>query len=242
MATTLGLDLGPNSIGWALLDESHILGTGVRIFPEGLDAFDTGKESSRNEQRQIARGMRRQTKRRNQRKRLLREALIQAKLWPVDPKTQNELYELDPYALRSKAATEKVSEYELGRICLHIAQRRGFLSNRKKDRDDKEVKGMLAKMNKLEADIKKSDCKTLGQFLYLKCESFDHAQHSEAICPRTLLLLNHLNNLPKRLNPATRKTMKPTPLEPIGEAGLTIYPITKNSNAIKMALILPMLF
>ena len=30
---TLGLDLGPNSIGWALLDEAggQLLGTGVRV-------------------------------------------------------------------------------------------------------------------------------------------------------------------------------------------------------------------
>ncbi|HAI13476.1 MAG: type II CRISPR RNA-guided endonuclease Cas9 [Phycisphaerae bacterium] len=179
MATTLGLDLGPNSIGWALLDETHILGTGVRIFPEGMDKFDTGRDESRNEQRQIARGMRRQTKRRNQRKRLLREALIQAKLWPTDPKTQNELYELDPYELRSKAASEKVSAFELGRICLHLGQRRGFLSNRKKDREDSEVKGMLAEINKLEADIEKASCKTLGQLLYLKCINFDHAKRVE---------------------------------------------------------------
>ena len=43
---TLGLDLGPNSIGWALIDEEacKITAAGVRIFPEGVDNFDTKKE------------------------------------------------------------------------------------------------------------------------------------------------------------------------------------------------------
>jgi CRISPR-associated protein Cas1 len=46
--TVLGLDLGPNSIGWALVlddqeNESRLVDTGVRVFTEGLDKFDTGK-------------------------------------------------------------------------------------------------------------------------------------------------------------------------------------------------------
>ena len=38
MSKILGLDLGPNSIGWALIDEkaSSIISTGVRIFPGEL--------------------------------------------------------------------------------------------------------------------------------------------------------------------------------------------------------------
>src|SRR5437868_9434198 len=53
----LGLDLGPHSIGWALVDDelehpeqSKLVGLGVRVFPEGVDNFDTAKEVSRNEQ------------------------------------------------------------------------------------------------------------------------------------------------------------------------------------------------
>lgn len=79
----LGLDLGPNSIGWALINddpnnpaESKIVNLGVRVFPEGVDAFDTSKEVSRSEQRRIARGMRRQQRRRANRRRNLKQALI----------------------------------------------------------------------------------------------------------------------------------------------------------------------
>ena len=53
----LGLDLGPNSIGWALVDvQGHrIAASGARVFPEGVDAFDTAKEKSRTQERRVKR-------------------------------------------------------------------------------------------------------------------------------------------------------------------------------------------
>lgn len=36
MKKILGLDLGTNSIGWALIENNNILGMGSRIFPEGV--------------------------------------------------------------------------------------------------------------------------------------------------------------------------------------------------------------
>src|SRR5690606_34374759 len=45
---------------------------------------------------------------------------------------------INPYYYRDKASREKVSKYELGRALYHIAQRRGFLSNRL-DQSDKGV-------------------------------------------------------------------------------------------------------
>ena len=169
----LGLDLGPNSIGWALIEddidhpaESKIVDLGVRVFPEGVDAFDTGKESSRNEERRVARGMRRQQLRRVRRRRYLRNALIEAKLWPAGSVAQAELYKLDPYLLRARALTEKLLPHEIGRVLLHLSQRRGFLSNRKKDRDDKkEVTGMLAEINENDQERQEGGFKTIGEWL-----------------------------------------------------------------------------
>ena len=39
MAKILGLDLGTNSIGWALIEDNQnkILGLGTRIFPMGVE-------------------------------------------------------------------------------------------------------------------------------------------------------------------------------------------------------------
>jgi len=166
----LGLDLGPNSIGWSLVDESNhkIVGSGVRIFPEGVDNFDTGKgkEESRNETRRVARSMRRQIARRAQRKWRLRKALIDVGLFPSNPDEQATLYrDEDPYQLRAKAISEKITPYQFGRVLLHLNQRRGFKSNRKTDTKDKEVKGLLAEISVLEGQIKDSGNKTLGQYL-----------------------------------------------------------------------------
>ena len=45
MKTILGLDLGTNSIGWALIDKEkqQILGMGSRIIPMGTDKQDYEK-------------------------------------------------------------------------------------------------------------------------------------------------------------------------------------------------------
>ena len=52
MAKILGLDLGTNSIGWALIDDvqNKILGIGSRIFPMGVENLGEGegREMSKN--------------------------------------------------------------------------------------------------------------------------------------------------------------------------------------------------
>ena len=179
---TLGLDLGPNSIGWALIDEEaeEIIGLGVRVFQEGVANFDTGKEVSRNEERRTMRGMRRQVRRRARRRRQLRDALAQAGLFPSNSGQQVELCQLDPYQLRADALSRKLTPHELGRVFFHLAQRRGFLSNAKHDRGDKEVKGILEEMGQLALDIESAGCQTLGEFLHRKRASFDHRQRKAA--------------------------------------------------------------
>ena len=59
---TIGLDVGSNSLGWAIIAEDSyaILGMGVRIFPEGVDRDKQGTEIPKNQARRQARGMRRQ--------------------------------------------------------------------------------------------------------------------------------------------------------------------------------------
>ncbi len=56
---TLGLDIGANSVGWALLetgDGASVIDAGVRIFQEGVVNKDQGdREKSRNVERREAR-------------------------------------------------------------------------------------------------------------------------------------------------------------------------------------------
>ncbi len=111
----LGLDLGPNSIGWALINddpvkptESKLINLGVRVFPERVDNFDTSKKLSRNEDRRIARGMRRQIRRRARRRQLLKQALIDLQLWPNSSNDETKLYETCPYELRAAALSRRL--------------------------------------------------------------------------------------------------------------------------------------
>jgi CRISPR-associated endonuclease Csn1 len=173
---TLGLDLGSNSIGWALVNEEQgkLLAAGVRVFPEGVDRDQQGGEQSKNEQRRIARGMRRQIARRARRKQLLRKALVEAGLLPELALLPRETPErvaweteqfqrASPYNLRRRALTERLDPHEIGRVLLHLNQRRGFLSNRKSDKArKKETQGMLKEISDLANEM---GDKTLGQHL-----------------------------------------------------------------------------
>ena len=59
----------------------------------------------------------------------------------------------DPYHLRKEALDRRLGNHELGRVLLHLVQRRGFLSNRKTllDRemlDDPDVQAILSELEK----------------------------------------------------------------------------------------------
>jgi CRISPR-associated endonuclease Csn1 len=190
---TLGLDLGPNSIGWALVEDNdnvsgRIIACGVRVFPEGVDAFDTAKESSRNEQRRTARMMRRQIRRRARRRKIVTAALIEAGLLPANDVERAKVLELDPYPLRARAVSERLEPFDIGRILYHLNQRRGFLSLKKvsKEKVEKELKAIEKKREKaaekgetptdeqddskmlaaIEMLQQRMDGRTLGQYLH----------------------------------------------------------------------------
>ncbi len=168
MASVLGLDLGSNSVGWALIDEADgkLIAMGSRVFPEGVAFFDTAKERPKAQDRRIARGMRRQIARRSRRKAVLRRALVECGMLPSEREQQRELDSLDPYDLRRRAVEEKLSPHEIGRLLIHLNQRRGFLSNRKADRGRAdENKGMLAEISEL---AEKMGGQTLGQYFAAK--------------------------------------------------------------------------
>ncbi|HUW83140.1 MAG TPA: type II CRISPR RNA-guided endonuclease Cas9 [Phycisphaerae bacterium] len=173
---TLGLDIGTNSLGWALVDErgSRIVAAGVRVFPEGVDRDTQGGEKSKSAARRTARGMRRQLARRRRRRRHLREVLIQAALLPSRAVELGTLLSLNPYQLRRRGLDTPLEPYHFGRVLLHLNARRGFLSNRKTDRTRRtEVKGMLAEINDLAKEISASGSRTLGEYLARLDKRFD---------------------------------------------------------------------
>lgn len=130
----LGLDLGSNSIGWALINENtqEIIDMGVRIFQEGVDNYGQGgKEVSKNEARRAARGARRLKFRRKLRKTRLKSILTSIagyNFWPESPEAYELFRTLNPYQLREKGTSEKLEPLELSRIWLQMAHRRGYRS------------------------------------------------------------------------------------------------------------------
>ncbi|MHB1158353.1 MAG: type II CRISPR RNA-guided endonuclease Cas9 [Phycisphaerales bacterium] len=167
MKISLGLDVGSTSIGWALIDEEghRIMALGSRIFPEGVDRDQQGGEQSKSQARRTARGMRRLLRRRAKRKQRLRDLLTSIGLLPADAGELHRLLDENPYALRRRALDEALALHELGRIILHLNQRRGFRSSRKTDKGAADHKGMLREMDDLAKAISDAGCRTLGEYL-----------------------------------------------------------------------------
>lgn len=185
MAKVLGLDLGTNSIGWAVVEDEQnmILGMGSRIFPMGVENLGEGdNEISKNASRTDSRGKRRQFFRKRLRKKILLELLSEYKMCPLNKndfeewkKTRRfpeeklaDWFALNPYQLRFKGLNEEISLQELGRIFYHFIQRRGFLSNsRKGGSDDGAIFKGKPKEGKIGINetLEQIQDKTLGEYL-----------------------------------------------------------------------------
>jgi CRISPR-associated endonuclease Csn1 len=171
MNTTLALDIGTSSIGFALIDFDafRILWIGVYIFPEGIKR-DKGKESkdSKNAERRTYRQARKLIWRRQARKELLLKLLQTLNYCPTDEKELLAWQVLDPYKLRKDGLDKALTPHEFGRALYHLNQRRGFKSNRKSDGGENEKKtGMVdAAIGELGQAIHTGNFRTLGEYLY----------------------------------------------------------------------------
>lgn len=163
---TLGLDIGSNSIGWALMDTGErpaIVDMGVRVFPEGVDKDTKGLEKSKNATRREARGARRTHQRRNLRKQQLLSELRSNGLLPNDDSQLISLFHTNPYELRKKGLDKKLEPYEFGRVLYHLSQRRGFKSNRKSGKA-KEDGVVIKGANALQMEMDNKKCRTIGEY------------------------------------------------------------------------------
>ncbi|GHV14556.1 CRISPR-associated endonuclease Cas9 [Fibrobacterales bacterium] len=143
MKKILGLDLGTNSIGWAVVDEaesaaekSSIVKLGVRVNPLTVDEksnFEKGKSITTNADRTLKRSMRRNLQRYKLRRKNLIEILKDAH-FIADESILSEngnRTTFETYRLRARAATEKISLEEFARVLLMINKKRGYKSSRK---------------------------------------------------------------------------------------------------------------
>lgn len=192
----LGLDIGVQSIGWALigLDDGDrpfaLRRTGVRCFDSGVGSetqIQLGNDESTNAKRRQARQQRRQLFRRAQRQRRVFRILQRAGLLPGSSAAAVDRHELLqrldaelatqfgvpgdrvadhvlPYRLRARALGEALPPFALGRAIYHLAQRRGFLSNKKAQGDDKEEGEVKQAISKLHAEIERTGARTVGEY------------------------------------------------------------------------------
>lgn len=173
MKKILGLDLGTNSIGWAVVNEkeydgeqSSIVKLGVRVNPLTVDEqrnFETGKPITTNAERTLKRSMRRNLQRYKLRRDNLLEILRENGFISDDTllAENGNMSTFGTYRLRAKAATEEISLEELARVLLMINKKRGYKSSRKinADEDGKIIDGMEVAKQLYDEDM------TPGQFV-----------------------------------------------------------------------------
>jgi CRISPR-associated endonuclease Csn1 len=170
MRIIYGLDLGVASIGWSVITisdegEYSIKGLGSRIIPyndKESDEFGKGTGESINQQRATNRTARKGLDRYQLRRKFLNHLLKEKEMLPDS--AQMNLSAIDLYHLRSKAASEKVFLKELGRIWLHLNQRRGYKHGAEEKSTEKKERDWVAAINNRYSAIKGKQ--TIGQFFY----------------------------------------------------------------------------
>jgi len=190
----LGLDLGSNSVGWALLEQNgseitRIIDLGSRIF---IKAVEEKVPTPKNVKRRDMRLGRRVLQRRSRRKQRMLNYLVSLNLLPkeLQDHTQPEIILNglgDPYELRTKGLEKQLLPHEFGRVLLHFVARRGFLSTKKqvagdlvddpdtvafltelddKPTSDKEEGAFKADISEVRNAINEAGARSLGEYLY----------------------------------------------------------------------------
>lgn len=182
-----------------------ISAAGVRIFEAGVEGdIEQGRDASRAVVRRQARQPRRMQWRRQRRKQKLFILLQQLGLLPESAENDSVarkqlLDELDaqltekhvphddhdarqklPYFLRDRAASRALPPHELGRALYHLAQRRGYQSNRKGQSKDEETGVVLSSIGEMDKKLKQAKA-PLGAYFNRKVKP-----HEERIRRRWL--------------------------------------------------------
>ena len=183
MKKILGLDLGTNSIGWAVVNTdnngtpTHIEGMGSRIIPMGRDKIDyeKGVTITKNADRRTKRSARRMGKRYKMRRNKLLYILAKLNMLPEQiqfktdfpeatkiqdlellpiQKNTMQLDSLQHYELREKALHQRITLQELGKIFYQYNRLRGY-SGGGDDDDSKKEKAEDEDNKKYEVRVQK---------------------------------------------------------------------------------------
>ena len=166
----LGLDLGTNSIGWALISTEdnqpqEILGMGCRIIPLTTDEsnqFSKGQAISKNADRTIRRTARKGYDRYQMRRAQLTLFLREHEMLP-DRMDENIV---TLWKMRADAATPgcQLSLKQIGRVLYHLNQKRGYKHAKADHSNDKQTQ-YVASVNQRYSDLCKRN-QTIGQYFY----------------------------------------------------------------------------
>ncbi|MDC3424713.1 type II CRISPR RNA-guided endonuclease Cas9 [Aquibacillus sp. 3ASR75-11] len=145
----IGLDIGTNSVGWGIIELERngnnnyktvgIIDSNVRMFDKA-EIPKTG--ASLAEPRRLARSSRRRLHRHSDRKREIRKLLVQFDV--LNEMELEQLYPLkrrsiDIWDIRLEGLDRLLSRHEWARLLIHLAQKRGFKSNRKSEEKEAET-------------------------------------------------------------------------------------------------------
>lgn len=187
MKKILGLDLGSSSVGWAVVTEnnsqSNIEAIGCRIIPispDDADEFSKGNAISKNASRTQKRTQRKGYDRYQQRREMLRKFLREHDMLPVESYDKLQLW-----GLRARAVDERLTLAEIGRVLLHINQKRGYKATKADyDLDSDKKQGDYVKMvmgrhkNLTEQNI------TIGQLFFEKLSLDPAYRTKDQVFPR----------------------------------------------------------
>lgn len=165
----LGIDLGSNSLGWAVLRldaedrPDYLVRIGTRIFSDGRKPKDGASLAV---DRRMARQQRRRRDRFLRRKARLLELLRSLGLFPAPGEVSQALKNRNPYELRARGLSAPLSAYDLGRAIFHLNQRRGFRSSRKSDNKNEEKGKIATAVAALTEKLQEKGFRTVGEYLY----------------------------------------------------------------------------
>lgn len=140
----LGLDIGVGSVGYGLIDKNqNIIDAGVRLFPEA--------DVNNNDGRREKRGARRLNRRKQHRISRVKNLLIKNEIMIES----NQPISTNPYEIRVKGLTERLTNDELAIALIHIAKRRGIhnveatLDEQQESKNELSTKEQIQKNEKL---------------------------------------------------------------------------------------------
>ena len=188
MKNILGLDLGSSSIGWSVIrensEEQELVAMGSRVVSltaAELSSFTQGNGVSINSQRTQKRTQRKGYDRYQLRRTLLRNKLDTLGMLPDD--SLSHLPKLQLWGLRAKAVTQRIELNELGRVLLHLNQKRGYKSIKSDFSGDKKITDYV-KIVKTRYDELKEKRLTIGELFFRRLTENAFFRCKEQVYPR----------------------------------------------------------